>query len=337
MQCDFLLPGLLGAPSSCVIKDIAPALAKLLARGSSIAENIDSTEAWIAQRFELTPVAESLAFAAIALLGEPEGSPGQSHWLRADPVHLSVNRDRVVLLDASQLEITATDANALCRSLQDHFVSDGLRFHVAHPERWYIQSDDPITLHTRAPSVVRGRSVANYWFDGADRALWQGRLSEMQMLLHAHPVNEAREEAGQLPINGVWFWGAGALPDRLEPIYSHIIAHDALLAGLASLTQSHYTDSDDFHWSAGPIAASGQTLIALHQLDTVAAYSEWDVWGEALAALDQAWFAPALSALENAKIAAVTIHAPDKNHGAKITTTRYDLFKFWRHDFVVEH
>ena len=156
------------------------------------------------------------------------------------------------------------------------------------------------------------------------------------MLLHAHPINEAREEAGQLPINGVWFWGAGALPDRLEPLYSHIIAHDALLAGLASLTETRYTDIDDFHWSAVPIAASCQTLIALNQLDTVAAYSEWDVWREALAALDQIWFAPALSALENGKMTAMTIHAPDKNHGAKITTTRYDLFKFWRHDFVME-
>jgi hypothetical protein len=159
----------------------------------------------------------------------------------------------------------------------------------------------------------------------------------MQMLLHAHPINEAREAAGQLPINGVWFWGAGALPGRPGSVYSHIVAHDPLLAGLASLTQVRYTNVDDFHWSAVPIAASGQTLISLDQLDKVAAYSEWDVWREALAVLDRVWFAPALSALENRKMSAVTIHAPDKNHGAKITTTRYDLFKFWRHDFVVDY
>ena len=337
MQYDFLLPGLLGAPSSYSIKDFAPALAKLLARGTSVVENFDSTEAWIAKCFGLGSAAESQAFAAIALFGERDLDPGTSHWLRADPVHLSINRDRMVLLDGSQLEITSTEADALCRSMQAHFAHDGLIFHASHPERWYIKSDRPIALRTHPPCIVRGRNVANYWFDGADRALWQGRLGEMQMLLHAHPVNEAREEAGQLPINGVWFWGAGALPDRLGPIYSHIIAHDALLAGLASLTQARYTDIDDFHWSAVPIAESGQTLIALHQLDTVAAYSEWDVWREALVALDQVWFAPALSALENGKITAITIHAPDKNHGAKITTTRYDLFKFWRHNFVVEH
>ncbi len=337
MQCDFLVPGLLGAPSSYAINDIAPALAKLMARGSFSTENVASTEAWIAQRFRFTSVEETHSFAAIALLGEQHAVPGASHWLRADPVHLSVNRDHVVLLDGSQLEITPMEAAALCQSMQAHFAADGLIFHAAHPERWYIQSDHPIAIHTNPPSAVRGRNVANYWFDGADRALWQGRLSEMQMLLHAHPVNEAREEAGQLPINGVWFWGAGALPDGLRQIYSHIIAHNALFAGLAALTQARYTDTDEFHWASLAFAMSDQTLIVLDQLDKFAAYGEWHAWREALAALDKGLFERALPALRNGKIRAITIHAPDKNHAAKITTTRYDLLKFWRRDFVVEH
>lgn len=337
MQCDLLLPGLLGAPSSIAIKEFAPALAKLLACGSHTTESVESSEAWIAQHFGLTPVGESYAFAAIALLGEPDGDPGADHWLRADPVHLSVNRDRVVLLDSSRLEITPAEAYALCRTMQQQFAADGLTFHAPHPQRWYIKSGQRIAIHTHPPSAVRGHSVANYWFDGADRARWQGRLSEMQMLLHAHPVNEAREEAGQLPINGVWFWGAGARPDRIRQIYSHIIADDPLLAGLASLTRARYTCSDDFLWNSLPNATSSQLFVALGGLDECAAYGEWDTWREALAALDRAWFAPALSALKNGNSSAVTIHALDKNRGAKFTTKRYDLFKFWRRDFLVEH
>ena len=283
------------------------------------------------------PVGKSYAFAAIALLGEQDGDPGVDHWLRADPVHLSVNRDRVVLLDGSRLEITPAEAAALCRTMQEQFASDGLIFHAPHPERWYITSDHRIAIHAYPPSAVRGHNVANYWFDGADRARWQGRLSEMQMLLHAHPVNQAREESGKLPINGVWFWGAGARPERVRHIYSHIVAHDVLLAGLASLTRARYIDIDDFHWSSLPNATPSQILVALDHLDKFAAYGEWDAWREALAALDRAWFAPALSALKNGTSSAVTIYALDKNRGAKFTTTRYDLFKFWRRDLVVEH
>ena len=337
MQCDFLLSGLLGAPSSIAIKDIAPALAKLLARGSSSMENLETSEAWIAQHFELPSIEGSHSFAAFALLGEKDADPGRSHWLRADPVHLSVNRDRVVLLDGSQLEIAPTEADALCRSLQAHFAGDEFVFRVAHPERWYIQSGQPFAIYTHPLSAVRGRSVANYWFDGAERALWQGRLSEMQMLLHSHPVNEAREEAGHLPINGVWFWGAGVLPNLSIQNYSHIIAQDVLLHGLAKLTQARYIDTDEFLWALLPLAKSGRTLIVFDRLAKFAAYGEWDAWREALAALDQQWFAPALSALKNGKIKAVTIHAPDKKHGVKVAARRLDSFKVWRREFAVEH
>jgi hypothetical protein len=40
---------------------------------------------------------------------------------------------------------------------------------------------------------------------------------EAQMTLHGHPLNAAREAAGQRPINSVWFWGCGAMPTRALP------------------------------------------------------------------------------------------------------------------------
>lgn len=333
MQCDFLIPSLFSAPTSYAIKDSAPTLAALLARGTLVTENADSTEAWLARRFGIESAS---SFAAIAWIGEQQGNLGANHVLRADPVHLSVNRDRVVLLDASQLEISPDEADALCKSLQAHFAGDGLDFNVTHPERWYIRSENPILLHTHPVSAVRGRNVASYWFEGADRAIWQNRLSEMQMLLHAHPVNEAREEAGRLPINGVWFWGAGVKRNDLTQTYGHIIAHDPLLAGFALLTRAKYFDTAAFHADFLPLAPLNRTLIVLSELDSFAAYGEWDAWREALAALDKAWFKPTRTALRNGALSALTINAPDKNRGAKITTTRYDLLKFWRREFIVE-
>jgi hypothetical protein len=331
MQCDFLLPGLFAAANASEIKQLAPALAKLLARGSANKENSDSTETWIAQRLGL----EGQPFAAIALLGEPGSDPGTSHWLRADPIHLSINRDRVVMLDGSQLNITSEQADAMCNSLQTHFAGDGLRFRAAHPERWYVASENPIAIDSHPPSAVRGRSIADYGFDGTDRGIWQSRLSEMQMLLHAHPVNEAREAADQLPINGVWFWGAGVLPENATLTYSHIVANDALLAGAAVLTQAHYARLEQFELTALP--ASARALIALDQLDALAAYGDGGAWREALIAIDQKWFTAALSSLKNGKTSAVTIHVPAKDRGINVTTTRSDLLKFWRSDRLVAH
>ncbi|MCB1639923.1 MAG: hypothetical protein KDI15_13865, partial [Thiothrix sp.] len=37
---------------------------------------------------------------------------------------------------------------------------------------------------------------------------------ELQMLLHQHPVNQARERQGQLPVNSLWLWGLN------DPVYA---------------------------------------------------------------------------------------------------------------------
>ena len=49
-----------------------------------------------------------------------------------------------------------------------------------------------------------------------DRATahWRRLSNEVQMLLHDHPVNLRRQQAGQVPVNALWFWGGGALPVR---------------------------------------------------------------------------------------------------------------------------
>ena len=287
-------------------------------------------EIWLAQRFGDSAGDADFPFAAVALRGETIAEPAETYWLRADPVHLSVNRDRVVLMDASQLAITDAESTALIASMGEHFKSDGLNFFAAHPQRWYLRSNNPILLHTQPVSAVRGRSVTQHWFDGDDRKLWQTRLSEMQMLLHAHPINEARETAGELPINGVWFWGEGKPPSGLKKPYAHIVASDPLLAGCALLASARYTDMNQFRWSDVSQIEADNVLIVVDQLATLAAYAEWDAWQSALAALDHAWFGPGLSALKNGQIKTLRIYVPSKERSKKLTTTRTDLFKFWR-------
>ena len=327
MQFDFLVPGLFDAPRSHRISEAAPALAKLIARGSVTTETTDSMEAWLARRLGWVADSADFPFAAVASRGETIAAASAKYWLRADPVHLSVNRDRVVLLDAGQLAITIAESTALIAAMQAHFKSDGLNYYGPHPQRWYITSDSPIAIRTQPVSAVRGRSVADHWFDGTGRALWQTRLSEIQMLLHAHPVNEARETTGQLPINGVWLWGAGKLPSDCKQIYAQIIASDALAAGFASLSVARYTDTRRFRWADISPTEAGNALVVIDQLASFAAYGEWDEWRDALATLDQAWFAPALSALKNGKLNAIAIYVPGTT---TTTTTRIDLYKFWR-------
>ena len=57
----------------------------------------------------------------------------------------------------------------------------------------------------------RGGEPADLLPAGNEGSVWRRRMNEAQMVLHAHPGNEAREARGELPVNSVWFWGAGEL------------------------------------------------------------------------------------------------------------------------------
>jgi hypothetical protein len=71
-------------------------------------------------------------------------------------------------------------------------------------------------------------------------------VSEMQMLLYTHPINEARERRGALAVNAIWFSGTGALPESYpapasaQPITDPTLRQTALQddwAGWASAWQ----------------------------------------------------------------------------------------------------
>jgi len=44
------------------------------------------------------------------------------------------------------------------------------------------------------------------WPKGVEALHWHQLFNEIQMLLFSHPVNEAREVRGELPVNSVWLW-----------------------------------------------------------------------------------------------------------------------------------
>jgi hypothetical protein len=48
---------------------------------------------------------------------------------------------------------------------------------------------------------------------GNDSKQWRRWMSEMQMLLHEHPANAARESRGRVPVTGIWISDGGHIMD----------------------------------------------------------------------------------------------------------------------------
>src|SRR5687767_2570064 len=101
MHCELLVPGLLSAQAAVR----APALELLMARGRREGADPLSLEKWLFERFE----ASKPAAGAFTLSGAG-GEPGEAGWVRADPVHLRLLRDRMVVMPGETLSLSLEEA-----------------------------------------------------------------------------------------------------------------------------------------------------------------------------------------------------------------------------------
>jgi len=91
-------------------------------------------------------------------------------------------------------------------------------------------------LRTHALESVIGRDIKPLLPSAKRR--WHALLTEVQMLLHTHPINRARENRNQPLLNGVWFWGGGVCPTSARSPATTLYAGDPLTRGLARLANA---------------------------------------------------------------------------------------------------
>lgn len=275
-----------------------PALEWLLARGAFDRAPARPYEAALAALFGL---AGDAPFGALRLLGEsldvagPNGREGC--WLCADPVHLRFHHERIVLADAGAFELEADEAHALAGGLNREFAGIG-EFHVADARRWYVRLHAGSDYAAPPLSAVAGRRIGGELPEQAGTAKLRSWLNEVQMYLHAHPVNAERERAGKPAVNSLWLWGAGALPPLADPDHDGVWAADPLARGLAR------AGGIPVHPAPERLAAllahadpKSAQLVVLADLLPAVMYEDSAGWREALLRLEESWFAPLRKAL----------------------------------------
>ena len=314
MHCELVVPGLLGAAAQARL----PAAELVFARGRAVAEEPLALERWLAARFGLEA---DDALAAGALTRLAHGRPAEAAWARADPVHLHLLRERMVLVPGRGLSIALEEAQRLCATLNTHFAGR-LAFDPVEPARWCVRIDGAATTYGASPEEKAGATVEP---QGAADVL----ANEIQMALHEHAVNEAREARGEPALNGVWLWGAGALPAGLQGPWHSVSADDPLARGLAQAAGIR----------ARPLPASaiallerapedGRHLVVLDALRLPLALGDVEATARQLAALEAGWFSPLLGALRAGRVGMLSLHVPEA--GRCVEATRGDLRRFWR-------
>lgn len=320
MHLHLLIPGLLELPAAELR---LPTLSRMLGRGRLAWAPGISLDSWLARRFGLE--AGSAPYAALRRLGEDDLEPGENTWFCADPVQLKFTSQGLMLADASTLDISMAEAQALIASLNRECPDLG-QFHAAAPGRWYLRLPRPTDVSTHRLTEVVGRRVDNFLPEGPDAPLWRRHFNEIQVLLHGHPVNQARDEAGRPVVNSVWFWGKGALPGSLEKPYAALAATDPLARGLARHAEIPLATWPD---EAFPKHA-GSLLTLADTLARPALYADEEAWRAALLALETSHLAPSLAALKSGRFQSLTLTALGERASLELHLTRSDLWKFWR-------
>lgn len=130
---------------------------------------------------------------------------------RLTPFHGLVGSDRITLVPPVELELTEDESLALFAAVEPLFASEGVVVQWRAPLCWRVQHES--LRHLACASLARAEG------DSVQR--WQGRTplasarllrrlqNEAQMVLHEHPVNQARAQRGALTINSLWMDHAG--------------------------------------------------------------------------------------------------------------------------------
>src|SRR5690606_6623927 len=229
MHAELVVPGLFAQPAGAAR---APALELLLARGREVKREPRSVDRWLQDAFGLEE--ETLPAGALTLVAAGEDPVG-GWWVRADPVHLRLMRDRLIVVPSAAFSLELDEARALADSLSRHFGAR-LELRVVTAQSWCARLDEELAFATPTPLEAAGRDVDLASRIGGDAGRrWSGLLNEAQMLLHSHPVNEAREARGEPAVNSLWPWGAGRLPRDIKGPWQTVSGTSPLVLGLGRL------------------------------------------------------------------------------------------------------
>lgn len=325
------LPGLLGpwpqAPGQPTTDFPPKTLDRMLVRGRDEVFPGTGISHLLCRLFGLGEPERELPIAAAARLAV--GWPDQGrHWLRADPVYLMPDQERLRLLDAHHLGLTWPEVQEFVAELNRHFAPDGWLFEAETPERWYLGLPQDIDLLSHPLEDVVGRNLQNFLPEGTGQRHWRGRLNEIQMLLHGTRRNAERENTGLPVVNSLWLWGGGTLPPRpAKPPFARVLADNAVAKGLALWSDSEFQAVPPGVEALLGQREKGETLLVLESLQRPLLDGDFPAWRQAVSSLESAWIKPLWSALGRGRWQRLLLYP---GRGKRWLMTPADRYRFWR-------
>jgi hypothetical protein len=173
---------------------------------------------------------QAVPVAALTSVIDFDGPTLGKLW-RADPVHLRVEPNQILLFNEQSIMPTVNEADEMISALNAGLPEISV-MRGRHPARWYVASNSEQTYRTRSPYAANGRSIADFLPSGPNATELQRMMNEAQMILHSTSANAQRQDRGEPMINSIWPWGGGELHSPAKRSPNLLIGDDVLLAGI---------------------------------------------------------------------------------------------------------
>ncbi len=304
------------------------ALETLLARADRSTAEPKSYYPCISELMGLECESKHIPVAAVSRYAD-SGLKDQRVWMHVDPVYIEADKDRLILRGNSMLDLDTDESSTLLQGLNDLYAEDGWQFESYNNERWYVSLTKLPASSFHSLSDARGRSVEPFMPSGADQTHWHRFINEVQMYLHAAESNQQRLEQQQYPVNSVWCWGPGQLPDSIISPWQAVYTDEPFCKGLAmlagvlvysppprveSVIEENSSDQINRLVVLSPDEADMLSMDTRHHTDR-------------LIKLETAWFKPLLQALKQGRIASLGLQTCE---GHCYRLKKLGLSKIWR-------
>lgn len=273
-------------------------------------------------------------------LQDQAGGVIENRWvMRADPCFMTPDRDQLVLLESDKIDLSYHEATQLIADINDFFQPFAeenfwqleLSPEISSPLSWFISSTQPINIHSRPTSWVKGHSIKPFLLTGDNQSSWLKLFNEMQMVLHQSEVNRQRRLQGKLPVNSVWFWGAGQIIGRsdktCEDSENIVFSNDPVVKGLSQLAHYKLHKLPDNAEQLFTKTNRGSAVVVMDQLIESVRDADVYAWIDWMKQFEKEWLEPIFSALKSGQLNQLILLSPA---GIELKVTRRNLNHWWK-------
>jgi hypothetical protein len=317
-----LAPATLAAPGDTGAK---PVRATLAAPGETGAKPAPAAAA--------APVTSGANATAAALADGAPAEPHDSAWI-ATPVHLIAGLTSLHLDRRSILRLSQTELDGFAQDFNQTFGDTALGLVPLANGDFLLRGPTTLIATTTEPSRALVADLEASLPKGTNAKALKRLGAELEMWLHAHPLNEVRRRRGELPVSALWLWGGGAQPltQPNSPTASSSMPSDVALGSDPYLlglwhAQGRRTHAlpDDKLASLLTDTHAQRAVLVTEVTPMLHSNPRWAVF-EALAELDRLYVSPAIAALRSGAIERVVLIVND----TELRVGRRDRLKLWR-------